>query len=88
MIRVFEANPVVYLDLPFNHREFHFAKVGEEGHPLGGFASLKFTGILGKVIATEDEILGWSGDGFAARWREEVVRCEHQQPGFHLCLYG
>ena len=62
--------------------------LGEEGHPLGGFASLKFAGILGEVIATEDEILGRSGDGFAARWREEVVGCKHQQSGFHLCLHG
>src|SRR5918996_4888750 len=42
--------------------------------------------ILSYVIATERYVLTWRGDRFTARWRENVVRREHQHTRFQLCF--
>src|SRR4029450_885697 len=42
--------------------------------------------ILTYVIATERYVLTWSGDRFTARWRENIVRREHQHASFQLRL--
>src|SRR5260370_26974564 len=42
--------------------------------------------ILGYVIATQGYVLTWCGDRFAARWRENIVRSEHQHARLQLRL--
>src|SRR6266568_5715954 len=42
--------------------------------------------ILSYVIATQGYVLTWRGDRFTARWRENIVRSEHQHARFQLRL--
>ena len=42
--------------------------------------------ILRYIIATQGYVLTWRGDRFAARRRENIVRCEHQHSRFQLRL--
>src|SRR5918996_4871187 len=40
--------------------------------------------ILSYVVATERYVLTWRGDRFTARWRENIIRREHQHARFQL----
>src|SRR4029078_6866767 len=42
--------------------------------------------ILSYVIATQGYVLTWCGDRFTARWRENIVRSEHQHARLQLRL--
>ena len=42
--------------------------------------------ILRHVVATERDVLRWRRDWFTARWRENVVRRQHQHARFQLRL--
>ena len=42
--------------------------------------------ILSYVITTQGYVLTWRGDRFTARWRENIVRSEHQHARFQLRL--
>src|SRR5436853_783577 len=42
--------------------------------------------ILSYVITTQSYVLTWRGDRFTARWREDIVRSEHQHARFQLRL--
>src|SRR5438046_3746417 len=47
---------------------------------------LRRSRILRYVIATQGYVLTWGGDRFTARWRENIVRSEHQHARFQLRL--
>src|SRR4029077_12568081 len=47
---------------------------------------LRHSRILSYVIATQGYVLTWRGDRFTARWRENIVRSEHQHARFQLRL--
>src|SRR5512140_2672158 len=47
---------------------------------------LRQSRILRYVIATQGYVLTWRGDRFTARWRENIVRSEHQHARFQLRL--
>src|SRR3954447_17972457 len=47
---------------------------------------LRYSRILSYVIATEGDVLTWCGDRLTARWRENVVRREHQHARLQLRL--
>src|SRR4029077_19216947 len=43
--------------------------------------------ILSYVIATQGDVLTWRGDRFTARWRENIVRREHEHARLQLRLH-
>src|SRR4051794_2427184 len=47
---------------------------------------LRRSRILSYVIATQGDVLAWRGNRFTARWRENIVRREHQHARFQLRL--
>ena len=47
---------------------------------------LRQSRILRYVIATQGYVLTWCGDRFTARWRENIVRSEHQHARLQLRL--
>ena len=47
---------------------------------------LRRSRILSYVIATQGDVLTWRGNRFTARWRENIVRREHQHARFQLRL--
>src|SRR5436190_20117152 len=48
---------------------------------------LRQSRILSYVIATQGDVLTWRGNRFTARWRENIVRREHEHARFQLRLY-
>ena len=86
IVRVAELDLVVRAQATFSDREFHFGDVVEHRHP-GCRVALVVTWEVtqvSQVVATQRNVLGRRRDRLAARWREQIVRCKHQQTGFHL----
>src|SRR6476660_4258682 len=47
---------------------------------------LRQSRILSYVIATQGDVLTWRGDRFTTRWRENIVRREHEHARLQLRL--
>ncbi|MPL99056.1 hypothetical protein SDC9_45271 [bioreactor metagenome] len=65
-------------------RHEHVVKVGE----MGQFFPCRFVLHVREVVDAQDDVLGGRHDGTAARRGEQVVRREHEQPGFRLGFDG
>ena len=85
VIGIFEKNAGLGSNCALGECEFDFVRVLKQRHALG-FVSILAAWLLRQVIATERNILRWSGDGLSAGWREDVVWSEHEHASFHLRL--
>ena len=84
VIGILDPDAIVRPNTSLGHGKFHFGRIRKKRKTSVAVTSYGTSRILCQIITAERDVLGRRRDRLATRWREDVIRSEHEHTGFHL----